>query len=87
MDSLDIEYKEISLGLEWVPFMISDEGTRKRAALGVMTGQTSLPNVFVNGKSIGGLYEGLLPALEDGSFQNLLKVEETSNEKIAGSFE
>jgi len=89
LDSLDIDYKEISLGLEWVPFLISEEGARKRVALGVMTGQTSLPHVFVNGKSIGGLYEGLLPSLEDGTFQNLLKVKENPKGKIAveGSFE
>lgn len=88
LSSLDIDYKEISLGLEWVPFLISDEGVQKRAALGAMTGQTSLPHVFVDGKSIGGLYEGLLPALEDGSFQSLLK-EQAPGGKVAleGSFE
>lgn len=68
LDSLDIEYIDISLGLEWVPFLINEGGSQKRAALGEMTGQTSLPHVFVAGKSIGGLYEGLMPALEDGSF-------------------
>ncbi len=68
LDSLDIEYENISLGLEWLPFLINEGGSQKRAALGGKTGQTSLPHVFVAGKSIGGLYEGLLPALKDGSF-------------------
>ena len=88
LSSLDIDYKEMSLGLEWVPFLISDEGAKKRAALGAMTGQTSLPHVFVDGKSIGGLYEGLLPALEDGSFQSLLKEQAPSGKvTLEGSFE
>jgi len=88
LSSLDIDYKEISLGLEWVPFLISDEGVQKRAALGEMTGQTSLPHVFVAGKSIGGLYEGLLPALEDGSFQSLFKEKAPIGKVVLeGSFE
>lgn len=74
LDSLpDIEYKVISLGLEWLPFLINENGSQKRAALGSMTGQTSLPHVFVNGESIGGLYDGLIPALEDGRFSASLK--------------
>eukprot|EP00557_Chaetoceros_sp_GSL56_P004453 CAMPEP_0176499320 /NCGR_PEP_ID=MMETSP0200_2-20121128/12863_1 /TAXON_ID=947934 /ORGANISM="Chaetoceros sp., Strain GSL56" /LENGTH=401 /DNA_ID=CAMNT_0017897729 /DNA_START=208 /DNA_END=1409 /DNA_ORIENTATION=- len=72
LDRLEIPYKEISLGLEWVPFLIQDKGAQKRVALGEVSGQTSLPNIFVNGKSIGGLYEGLLPALEKGTFQSIL---------------
>ena len=73
LESLDVKYKEISLGREWLPFFINENGSQKRAALGKMTGQTSLPHVFVNGQSVGGLYEGLLPALEDRSFWDLLK--------------
>lgn len=73
LDNLEVAYKEISLGKEWVPFLINEDGPQKRAALGEMTGQTSLPHVFVSGKSVGGLYDGLLPALEDGSFWKLLK--------------
>mmetsp|Transcript_6837 Transcript_6837/g.7448 ORF Transcript_6837/g.7448 Transcript_6837/m.7448 type:complete len:459 (+) Transcript_6837:62-1438(+) len=72
LNNLDITFKEISLGAEWVPFLINEGGSQKRVALGEMTGQTSLPHVFVNGKSIGGLYEGLVPALEDGSFWKLM---------------
>jgi len=89
LDNLGVEYKEISLGLEWVPFLISDGGAQKRSALGEMTGQTSLPHVFVAGESIGGLYEGLLPALADGSFWKLLK-REMPNGKVMieeGSYE
>lgn len=71
--NLGIDYKEISLGKEWVPFLINEGGSQKRMALAEMTGQSSLPHVFVRGQSIGGLYEGLLPALENGSFWSLLE--------------
>jgi Glutaredoxin and related proteins len=89
LDSLEILYREISLGLEWVPFLIKDNGSQKRVALGVITGQTSLPNIFVNGKSIGGLYEGLLPALEEGKFQSMLNTDDSNKrvESVEGVFE
>lgn len=88
LESLKIPFKEISLGKEWVPFLIDEGGAQKRAALGEMTGQTSLPHIFVNGKSVGGLYEGLLPALENGTFANLLGSSSASeNEDSDGSFE
>ena len=72
LNNLDIEYKEISLGAEWVPFLINEGGAQKRAALAELTGQSSLPHIFLNGESVGGLYEGLLPALEDGKFSSLI---------------
>jgi glutaredoxin 3 len=88
LKNMDIPYKEISLGLEWFPLLIDGKGSQKRVALGEITGQTSLPNIFVNGESIGGLYEGLLPALDSGRFQELLKPEK-ADEKVAieGVFE
>merc|ERR1719356_398936 len=36
------------------PFSIA----AKRAELGAMTGRTSMPHVFINGQSIGGVYDG-----------------------------
>jgi glutaredoxin len=80
LDNLDIEYKEISLGLEWVPFLIEEGGALKRAGLGELTGQTSLPHVFVNGESVGGLYDGLVPALEDGTFWDRHKKDATKTD-------
>lgn len=69
LDRLDTPCKEISLGLEWIPGLI--KYPEERALLGIDYGQTSLPHVFVNGKSIGGLFSGnpgVMPSLEDGSF-------------------
>lgn len=73
LENMGLEFKEISLGAEWVPFLINDGGSQKRMALFELTGQSSLPHVFVNGKSVGSLYEGLLPALENGSFLEMME--------------
>jgi len=73
LDRLKVEYQEVSLGAEWIPGLLSEPA--KRAALLQSTGQSSLPHIFVNGKSIGGLFSGtpgLVPALEDGSFEEML---------------
>jgi hypothetical protein len=73
-----VTYKEISLGSEWIPGLISEPA--KRAALGEMTGQTSLPHVFIGGESIGGLFSGapgLVPSLEEGAL--LTKIETAKN--------
>jgi len=67
--SLSVNFNEISLGKEWIPGLL--EQPAKRAALLEITGQSSLPNIFVGGESIGGLYSGnpgLVPALEEGTF-------------------
>jgi anaphase-promoting complex subunit 7 len=69
LDRLDIEYIEISLGLEWIPGLMVEGGAQTRAALLNMTSQSSLPQIFIGGESIGGLFSGtpgLLPGLEQG---------------------
>jgi len=71
LDRLDVEYKEVSLGKEWLPGLIAENGAITRAALLEMTGQSSLPQVFIDGKPIGGLFSGspgLLPMLKNGEF-------------------
>ncbi|GKY92517.1 hypothetical protein MPSEU_000222000 [Mayamaea pseudoterrestris] len=76
LDSLNISYTEVSLGQEWLPGLIKEGGAAKRAALLKMTGQSSLPHIFIGGKSIGGLYSGspgLLPALEAGVLRNMVQ--------------
>jgi len=76
LDNLDVPYKEISLGGEWLPGLIGEGGSQKRAALLEMTGQSSLPNIFIGGKSIGGLFSGspgLVPLLEQGKLRGMLE--------------
>lgn len=71
LDRLGVDFKEISLGKEWLPGLIAEGGAIKRAALLEMTGQSSLPHIFVNGKPIGGLFSGspgLVPMLRKGEF-------------------
>jgi glutathione S-transferase len=81
LDNIEISYKEISLGKEWIPGLISEGGSQTRAALLDMTGQSSLPHVFIGGKSIGGLFSGtpgLIPALEQGSLREMVSNANTS---------
>ena len=91
LDNLGVSYNEISLGMEWIPGLISEP--TKRAALGEMTGQTSLPHVFIGGTSIGGLFSGtpgLVPALEEGTLLKQIESAKTSSAvdtKVSESFQ
>ncbi|MGK3757773.1 MAG: glutaredoxin [Bacillariaceae sp.] len=70
LDRLNVDYKEISLEKEWIPGLISENGPIKRAALLKMTGQSSLPHIFIGGKPIG-LFSGspgFVPTLKNGNF-------------------
>lgn len=85
LDRLQIRYKEISLGQEWLPGLLAPGGAEKRAALFQVTGQTSLPHIFIGGKPIGGLFSGnpgLIPALQADQFLQLVEQAITSR-KIA----
>lgn len=76
LDGLNVEYKEVSLGKEWIPGLISEGGSMTRAALLQKAGQSSLPQIFVAGNAIGGLFSGspgLVPNLEDEDFIDLLR--------------
>jgi len=73
---LKVDYTEISLGMEWIPGLMAPGGAEKRAALLEITGQSSLPHIFIGGKPIGGLYSGnpgLVPLLERDEFQKLME--------------
>jgi len=74
LDDFGADYKEIELGSEW--FMLSEDAAAKRAELGAMFGRTSLPQIFIGGRSIGGLAEGtpgLAPLLESGELKASLQ--------------
>lgn len=75
LDNLDISYTEISLGAEWFPGFIKEGGSETRVALLEMTGQSSLPHVFIGGESIGGLFSGspgLIPLLEQNKLMGMV---------------
>eukprot|EP00435_Cladocopium_sp_Y103_P047799 s2054_g14.t1 len=76
LDSLGAKYTEIVLGPEWLPGLLDDEGAAVRAELGKMTGQTSMPHIFIGGQSVGGLFSGtpgLVPLQEAGELSEKLK--------------
>lgn len=74
LDSLGAEYKEVVLAPEW--FLMLGEGAAKRAELAKLFGRSSMPHIFIGGRSIGGLTEGepgLLPLYEAGELEATLK--------------
>jgi len=74
LESVGADYREISLGAEW--FVASPEAAAKRAELGQMHGRTSLPHIFIGGRSVGGLMDGspgLVPLQESGELTASLK--------------
>lgn len=74
LDTLGVDYKEVVLAPEW--FLMFGEGAAKRAELGKLFDRTSMPHVFLGGRSIGGLSEGtpgLLPLYESGELEPALK--------------
>lgn len=52
------KFTVIELGDEWVPGLLPAKGAAIRAELGAMTGQTSMPHVFIGGRNVGGLATG-----------------------------
>ena len=65
------EVKE--LGPEW--FLLGPQASVKRAELEAMTGQSSLPHVFIGGEHVGGLATGpgIATLDEDGELDALLE--------------
>lgn len=75
LESAGAEPTVIELGKEWIPGLLDSDGAAVRCELGEMTGQTSMPHIFINGESIGGLHSGtpgLAALLEEGTLQEML---------------
>ena len=80
MRSTGCSFKTVELGKTWL--MLGPKGAALRAELVRRTGQTSLPHLFVNGKSLGGLFtggedgftggEGIDAMIAAGTFEDLL---------------
>ena len=54
LESTGCKFEKVELGLEW--FLLGPKASIARQELGEMTGQTSLPHVFIGGEHVGGLY-------------------------------
>ena len=73
LDEIGVEYKNVEVGLEW--FLLGKEPSALRAALLEMTGQSSLPQVFIKSQHVGGLFTGTL----DQSFPGLAGLKESGD--------
>ena len=73
LDQLGCNYQKIELGQEW--FLLSPKASAKRAELLELTGQSSLPSVWIGGEFVGGLYSGpgIATLDENGELQAKLK--------------
>jgi glutaredoxin len=77
LDKVGCKYEAIELGPEW--FLLGPKASAMRAELAATTGQSSLPHVFIQGKSVGGLYsandvgEGLSALQKSGELATMLK--------------
>merc|ERR1712025_291235 len=69
LKSHGVDFKTIDLGPTFLPGLLSAENAAVRAELGAMTGRTSMPHIFINGASVGGLIDGspgLVPLIKQG---------------------
>lgn len=71
LDEVGAEYKDVDVGLEW--FLLGKEKSTLRAELLEMTGQSSLPHVFIDGKHVGGIFT----ETPDGSYPGLAGLKES----------
>eukprot|EP00584_Thalassiosira_punctigera_P010514 CAMPEP_0172531506 /NCGR_PEP_ID=MMETSP1067-20121228/4889_1 /TAXON_ID=265564 ORGANISM="Thalassiosira punctigera, Strain Tpunct2005C2" /NCGR_SAMPLE_ID=MMETSP1067 /ASSEMBLY_ACC=CAM_ASM_000444 /LENGTH=518 /DNA_ID=CAMNT_0013315895 /DNA_START=129 /DNA_END=1685 /DNA_ORIENTATION=+ len=71
LDEIGVDYENVQVGLEW--FLLDKEKSVLRAVLLEMTGQSSLPHVFINGEHVGGLFTGS----SDGKFPGLAGLKES----------
>ncbi|KAK1733004.1 hypothetical protein QTG54_016335 [Skeletonema marinoi] len=71
LDEVAADYKNVEVGLEW--FLLDKEKSVLRAELLEMTGQSSLPHVFIDGKHVGGLFTGS----SDGKYPGLAGLKES----------
>jgi len=82
LDEMKIQYKKIEVGLEW--FLLDKEQSILRAALLEVTDQSSLPQIFIHGKHIGGLFTGgggggLATLKESSKLQKLLQKDDNDD--------
>lgn len=71
LDEIGAGYMKVEVGLEW--FLLDKEKSVLRAELLEMTGQSSLPHVFIDGQHVGGLFTGSV----DGNFPGLASLKES----------
>ena len=87
LDEMEANYHTIELGAEW--FVLNKEQSTVRAELFAITGQSSLPQIFINGHHIGGLFtggshgRGLAGMKESGELQTIVDRQQKGNNESA----
>mmetsp|Transcript_37127 Transcript_37127/g.83598 ORF Transcript_37127/g.83598 Transcript_37127/m.83598 type:complete len:326 (+) Transcript_37127:170-1147(+) len=71
LDEAGADYENVEVGLEW--FLLGRERSALRAQLLEVTGQSSLPQVFIDGEHVGGLFTGT----PDGRYPGLAGLKES----------
>ena len=77
LESTNCKFEVVQLGQEW--FLLGPKESAIRMQLADMTGQTSLPHVFIGGEWIGGMFSGgtsgggLAQLAESGELENKLR--------------
>ena len=71
LDEIGADYETVWVGPEW--FLLDRERSTLRAELLEMTGQSSLPHVFIDGEHVGGLATGT----PDGTYPGLAALKES----------
>lgn len=74
LENTGCKFEKRELGLEW--FLLGPRASVLRLELENLTGQSSLPHVFIGGESIGGLSTGtpgLAALVESGELETKLK--------------
>ena len=74
LERIGAKFEKRELGLEW--FLLGPRASVLRSQLLDLTGQSSLPQIFIGGESIGGLATGtpgLSALLESGDLETRLK--------------
>ena len=87
LEKSGVKYEKRQLGLEW--FLLGPKASVTRLELEYLTGQSSLPHIFVNGEHIGGLATGtpgLIDLIESDQLEIKLKKKVTKEAKVKFPF-
>jgi glutaredoxin len=87
LDKSGVKYEKRQLGLEW--FLLGPRSSVTRLELENLTGQSSLPHIFINGEHIGGLATGtpgLIDLVESGQLEIKLKKKSVKESKAKVPF-
>ena len=83
LEKAEAKYEVREVGLEW--FLLGPRASVLRSELLDLTGQSSMPHIFIGGNSIGGLSSGtpgLAALVESGELEDLLVAAKASSKYV-----